>query len=332
MNPILQINQLKTSFFTSSGEVAAVRGVSFELQQGEILGIVGESGCGKSVTVKSIMNIIKPPGRVVDGEILFKGENLLTISKRRIREIKGNDIAMIFQDPMTSLNPVLTIGSQLMETMKAHTKLTKAEREQRATDLLRAVQINSPETRLKQYPHEFSGGMRQRVVIAMALANDPEILIADEPTTALDVTIQDQILKLLKDLQRQQSKSVILITHDLGVVAQMCQRVLVMYGGIIVESGTREAIFYAPKHPYTIGLLRAMPKLNSRERLEAIQGSPPALINPPKGCPFASRCQSAMKLCLTRLPDFYADDEGHKARCWLLDPAVKEMKGRKGHE
>ncbi|MBS7527640.1 ABC transporter ATP-binding protein [Fusibacter paucivorans] len=327
MNPILQVNQLKTSFFTSSGEVEAVRGVSFELQSGEILGIVGESGCGKSVTVKSIMNIIKPPGRVVAGEIKYKDEDLLNLSKHRIREIKGNDIAMIFQDPMTSLNPVLTIGSQLMETMKAHTKLSKSEREQRAIALLRAVQINSPELRLKQYPHEFSGGMRQRVVIAIALANDPDILIADEPTTALDVTIQDQILKLLKDLQKKQSKSVILITHDLGVVAQMCQRVLVMYGGLIVESGTREDIFYAPKHPYTVGLLNAMPKLDSKARLEAIPGSPPALVNPPKGCPFASRCQQAMKICLNHLPHFYEDHEGHKARCWLLDPQVKKMKG-----
>jgi len=324
MKSILKVKNLKTSFYTFNGEVQAVRGVDFGLRKGEILGIVGESGSGKSVTVKSIMNIIKSPGKVKEGEIIFRNKNILNLSKEEIRKIKGNDIAMIFQDPMTSLNPVFTVGNQIYETMKAHTDLSKVVINERVIELLEAVKIPSAKERAKQYPHEFSGGMRQRVVIAMALANNPEILIADEPTTALDVTIQDQILSLLKELQTKENKSVILITHDLGVVAEMCQRVLVMYGGLIVEEGTREDIFYNPSHPYTVGLLNSMPKMDSKDRLESIPGSPPSLLEPPNGCPFASRCKQAMRLCNEFLPEFYEVSSHQKSRCWLLDEKVRK--------
>ncbi|MDW7669468.1 MAG: ABC transporter ATP-binding protein [Bacillota bacterium] len=328
MKEILKVKNLKTSFYTSNGEVQAVRGVDFELNEGEILGIVGESGSGKSVTVKSIMNIVKPPGKIKEGEIIFNNRNILTLKKEEIRKIKGNDIAMIFQDPMTSLNPVYTIGNQIYETIKVHSNLSKSEINKRVVSLLEIVKIPSAKERVKQYPHEFSGGMRQRAVIAMALANDPDILIADEPTTALDVTIQDQILKLLKELQIKENKSVILITHDLGVIAEMCQKVLVMYGGLIVEMASREDIFYNPSHPYTIGLLNSMPKIDSKERLEAIPGTPPSLLEPPKGCPFSARCKHSMNLCNDYLPEFYEVNEHQKARCWLLNDTVKKMKGQ----
>lgn len=328
MKEILKVKNLKTSFYTSNGEVQAVRGVDFELNKGEILGIVGESGSGKSVTVKSIMNIIKSPGKVKEGEIIFKDRDILKLKKEEIRKIKGNDIAMIFQDPMTSLNPVYTVGNQIYETIKVHSKKPKSEIKKRVVSLLDKVKIPSADERVKQYPHEFSGGMRQRVVIAMALANNPDILIADEPTTALDVTIQDQILKLLKELQNKENKSVILITHDLGVIAEMCQNVLVMYGGIIVEKATREDIFYNPAHPYTIGLLNSMPKMDKKERLEAIPGTPPSLLEPPKGCPFTARCKHAMNICYDHLPDFYQVSNHQKARCWLLNDAVKKLKGQ----
>lgn len=334
MKSILQVNNLKTSFYTENGEVQAVRGINFNLSKGEIVGIVGESGSGKSVTVKSVMNIIPFPGKIKEGEIVFKESNLLELSKEEIRQIKGNEIAMIFQDPMTALNPLFTIGQQITETILAHRNdISKKEATDIAIELLEKVNIPSPEERVKQYPHEFSGGMRQRAVIAMALANDPDILIADEPTTALDVTIQDQILKLIKELQNKLNKSVILITHDLGVVAETCDRVLVMYGGLIIEEGTKEDIFYNPKHPYTIGLLNSMPRLDvekSENKLTPIEGTPPNLINPPSGCPFASRCKHAMKLCNEYVPNYYEISEGHKSLCWLLDEEVKNRiaKGR----
>lgn len=334
MDLILEVKNMKTSFYTDNGEVQAVRGIDFILNRGEIVGIVGESGSGKSVTVKSIMNIISFPGKIKEGEINFKGNNLLKLSKEKMRQIKGNEIAMIFQDPMTALNPLFTIGQQITETILAHRNdISKKQANEMAIELLGKVNIPSPKERLKQYPHEFSGGMRQRAVIAMALANDPDVLIADEPTTALDVTIQDQILKLIKELQNKLNKSVILITHDLGVVAQTCDRVLVMYGGLIVEEGKKEDIFYNPKHPYTIGLLNSMPRLDvekDNNKLEPIQGTPPSLINPPVGCPFASRCKHAMNLCNKFIPNYYEVHEGHKSLCWLLDEEVKNRiaKGR----
>lgn len=327
MNTVLKVENLQTSFFTDDGEVEAVRNVSFELREGEILGIVGESGSGKSVTVKSIMNIIKKPGKVKSGRIMYRDQDILNINAETIRQVKGNDIALIFQDPMTSLNPVFTVGNQLQETIRAHQKMPFPEMKQKAVEMLKAVRIPEAEKRMSQYPHEFSGGMRQRVVIAMALINDPDILIADEPTTALDVTIQDQILKLIKEIKEERDKSVILITHDLGVVAEMCRRVLVMYGGIVVEEGSREDIFYNPKHPYTKGLLKSMPNIESKERLIPIKGTPPNLVNPPAGCPFAARCDKAMKLCALYMPGFYEISDHQKTRCWLMDERVIQGSG-----
>ncbi len=327
MNTILEVKNIKTSFYTENGEVEAVRGISFNLNKGEIIGVVGESGSGKSVMVKSILRILSYPGKIKEGEIYYKGKNLLALSKEEIRQIKGNEIAMIFQDPMTALNPLLKIGEQITESILAHRNdVNKKQAKEIAIKLLEKVNIPSPEERFKQYPHEFSGGMRQRAVIAIALANNPDVLIADEPTTALDVTIQDQILKLIKKLQEDMNKSVIIITHDLGVVAEICERVLVMYGGLIVEEGKIEDIFYNSKHPYTIGLLNSMPRLDlekSKNELTPIKGSPPNLINPPKGCPFAERCNYAMNICSKYIPNYYEINKEHRSLCWLLDDEVK---------
>lgn len=319
MAKLLEVKNLKTWFFMHVGEVKAVNDVSFEVEEGQTVGIVGESGSGKSVTSMSIMRLIAPPGKIVDGQIIFEDKDLLKLSDKQMREIRGNKISMIFQDPMTSLNPVFTIGSQLMEAIMIHNKVPKAEAKKRAIEMLRMVGIPSPERRLSQYPHEFSGGMRQRVMIAMALSCNPKLLIADEPTTALDVTIQAQILDLLKKLQQQMRMSIILITHDLGVVADICQKVIVMYGGIIVEEGTVDDIFFNPKHPYTWGLLKSVPKmhLGLKKRLVPIEGQPPDLLKPPKGCPFAPRCDYAMKVCLGMRPPFFEVGENHHARCWL---------------
>jgi len=316
---LLEVKDLKTSFFTHVGEVKAVDNVSFYIDEAEAVGIVGESGSGKSVTSMSVMRLISSPGRIVGGEIIFEGEDLLKKSEKQMQDIRGNKISMIFQDPMTSLNPVFTIGNQLIEAIRLHNKVSKKQARQRAIEMLRLVGIPSPEKRLSQYPHEFSGGMRQRVMIAMALSCNPKLLIADEPTTALDVTIQAQILELLKSLQEQIKMSIILITHDLGVVADICKRVIVMYGGIIVEHGRAEDIFYNPKHPYTWGLLKSVPKLHlgEKKRLIPIEGQPPDLLKPPKGCPFAQRCEWAMRICLEKRPEFFEISEGHQARCWL---------------
>ena len=319
MEKLLEVKNLETSFETSAGEVHAVRGVSFDLEKGEALGIVGESGCGKSVTMMSIMRLLADNGRLAGGEIFFNGKDISNVKESEMETIRGNDIGMIFQDPMTSLNPVYTIGDQLMEPLLKHRKISKAEAKKDAINMLGLVGIPSPEKRMKQYPHEFSGGMRQRAMIAMSLICAPKLIIADEPTTALDVTIQAQILDLMKELKQKLDTAIILITHDLGVVADVCTRINVMYGGIIVETGTTEDIFYRGKHPYTWGLLRSVPnpKEDIKEKLIPIEGQPPDLLNPPVGCPFAARCDYAMKVCLQKQPPLFEVGEKHHAACWL---------------
>ena len=317
---LLSVRNLKTSFFTHVGEVKAVRGISFDVNEGEVLGIVGESGSGKSVTSLSIMGLLQYPGRVVDGEILLNGEDILTYGKDQMRKVRGKEIAMIFQDPMTSLNPVYTIGNQVMEMILEHEKMTKREARARAIEMLKLVGIPAAEKRIDSYPHEFSGGMRQRVMIALALSCNPKLLIADEPTTALDVTIQAQILNLIKKLNRQFGMTTMLITHDLGVVATVCDKVAVMYGGLIMEYGTVDEIFYHPRHPYTMGLLGSIPHVDGGEkrRLIPIDGTPPDLINPPKGCPFSTRCKYCMNVCTREQPPYFAEDK-HRTMCWMLD-------------
>ena len=317
---LLSVRDLKTSFFTHVGEVKAVRGISFDVNEGEVLGIVGESGSGKSVTSLSIMGLLQYPGRVVDGEILLNGEDILTYGKNQMRRVRGKEIAMIFQDPMTSLNPVYTIGNQIMEMILEHEKMSRREARARAIEMLKLVGIPAAEKRIDSYPHEFSGGMRQRVMIALALSCNPKLLIADEPTTALDVTIQAQILNLIKKLNRQFGMTTMLITHDLGVVATVCDKVAVMYGGLIMEYGTADEIFYHPRHPYTMGLLGSIPHVDGGEkrRLIPIDGTPPDLINPPKGCPFSTRCKYCMNVCTQEQPPYFAEDK-HRTMCWLLD-------------
>lgn len=317
---LLSVRNLKTSFFTHVGEVKAVRGISFDVNEGEVLGIVGESGSGKSVTSLSIMGLLQYPGRVVDGEILLNGEDILTYSKDQMRKVRGKEIAMIFQDPMTSLNPVYTIGNQIMEMILEHEKMSRREARARAIEMLKLVGIPAAEKRIDSYPHEFSGGMRQRVMIALALSCNPKLLIADEPTTALDVTIQAQILSLIKSLNKQFGMTTMLITHDLGVVATVCDKVAVMYGGLIMEYGTVDEIFYHPRHPYTMGLLGSIPHVDGGEkrRLIPIDGTPPDLINPPKGCPFSTRCKYCMNVCTQEQPPYFAEDK-HRTMCWMLD-------------
>lgn len=327
MDKLLEIKDLHVSFDTYSGEVKAVRGVNLDVEKGETLAIVGESGSGKSVTSKAIMGLIpNPPGRVKKGEVLFNGKNLTELSERKMQAIRGKEISMIFQDPMTSLNPTMTVGKQIMEGLVKHQKLSRSQAKERTVKLLDLVGIPNPDIRVKQYPHQFSGGMRQRVVIAIALACNPSLLIADEPTTALDVTIQAQILDLMRDLQSRMSTSIILITHDLGVVANLAHRVAVMYGGKIVETGTVDEVFYKPKHPYTWGLLSSMPKLHAKsDELLAIPGSPPDLSDPPKGCPFAPRCPHAMQVCVDHMPDYTELSDTQKAACWLLDDRAPKV-------
>lgn len=322
--PLLQVNDLRISFKTFAGRVQAVRGVSFSLEKGETLAIVGESGSGKSVACNALMQLIpQPPGQYDGGEILFEGKNLLDLTENQMSDIRGNDIAMIFQDPMTALNPTMKVGKQIAEVILRHKKgVSKAEAKQRAIDLLVEVGIPFPERRYEQYPHEFSGGMRQRVVIAIALAANPKLLIADEPTTALDVTIQAQILELMKKIQQKNDNSIIFITHDLGVVANVADKVAVMYAGQIVEYGTVNEIFYNPKHPYTWGLLGSMPDLENdeSEELYTIPGSPPNLINPPKGDAFAPRNQYAMKIDYEKEPPMFKVNDDHYVKSWLMAP------------
>lgn len=318
---ILTVNDLKVSFFTPAGEVKAVDGISYELKNGEVLGIVGESGSGKSVEAFSIMGLLQSPGRVVGGEIIFEGENILNYNKEQMQNLRGNRISMIFQNPMTSLNPVYTIGNQLIEALVCHTKVPKHEAKERAVEMLQLVGIHETERRMKQYPHELSGGMRQRVMIAMGLICSPTILIADEPTTALDVTIQAQIIDLMRDIQKKTEMAIIFITHNLGVVADICDHIIVMYAGKVVEHGYTDDIFYRPAHPHTRGLLRSMPRVDadSYERLIPIEGTPVDLLNLPEGCAFGPRCASCMKICLKQYPPQIAVGEGHTASCWLLD-------------
>ena len=324
---LLEVNDLHTSFYTPAGEVKAVNGVSFQLERGKVLGIVGESGSGKSVTAYSILQILEKTGKIVSGSVKLDGQELVGIGEEGMKHIRGNRISIIFQDPMTSLNPTYTIGHQLMEAILLHTGRNKQQAWERAVEMLRLVNVNEPEKRMKQYPYEFSGGMRQRVMIAMALACEPDILIADEPTTALDVTIQAQILELMQSLQKELGMAIIMITHDLGVVAQMCDEVIVMYAGSICEQGTADEIFYNPKHEYTKGLLHSIPTLDSDgERLQPITGTPIDLLNMPAGCPFAPRCAGAMKICLRERAERMQINDDHQAACWVnvRDAKIKE--------
>ncbi|WP_312652123.1 ABC transporter ATP-binding protein [Proteiniclasticum sp.] len=328
---LMEVRNLHTSFFTDAGEVQAVNGVSFTLKKGKILGIVGESGSGKSVTAYSIMSILDDAGKVTEGEILYNGEDVLKYSKKKIHNFRGKNVSIIFQDPMTSLNPVFTIGNQLEEAILLHTGRSRKEAREHAIKMLELVGVNEPGKRVKQYPYELSGGMRQRVMIAMALACEPDILIADEPTTALDVTIQAQILELMQELQERMGMSIILVTHDLGVIAEMCDEIIVMYGGRVCERGTAEDIFYHPSHEYTKGLLNSIPNITRiKERLKPIAGTPINLLSMPLGCAFATRCDNAMKICLTVVPDELTLSDTHKAACWLnvrklTEETIKEV-------
>ena len=328
---LVDIQHERLSFFTPAGEVKALNDVSIHLNDGEVLGIVGESGSGKSVTAYSLMGLTAYPGKLVGGTIDFNGHRINDLSEKEFRKIRGNEVSIIFQDPMTSLNPVYTIGNQIMEVILLHTDKNKEQARARAKELLELVGINEPEKRLKQYPHELSGGMRQRVMIAIALACEPKLLIADEPTTALDVTIQAQILELMMELKEKLGMAIIMITHDLGVVASMCDRIAVMYAGRIVEYGTTDDIFYNPKHEYTKGLLKSIPRLDAKEheRLVPIEGTPIDLLNPPAGCTFAPRCSNCMKICLREMAPVTTFDDVHYTQCWMNQKEQMEREAAK---
>lgn len=336
--PILEVKNLRVSYHTYAGEVKSVRGVTFSLNKGEAIAIVGESGCGKSVTAKSIMGLIKAPQGEIkkDSEILYNGTNILNYDKKQWKNYKGGECAIIFQDALASLNPTMRVGKQIMENLMGHKNMTKKEAQKEAVEMLRLVGIPEPEKRVRQYPHEFSGGMRQRVMIAIAFACDPKILICDEPTTALDVTIQGQILDIIKGLQKKNDTSVIMITHDLGVVANIAQRIAVMYSGVIVESGTCQDIFYRPRHPYTWALIQSVPRLDlkNKQELATIPGTPPDLLNPPVGCPFCTRCSYCMPICKEAMPEATDFGNGHTASCWLHHPMAPkvDMPALKGGE
>jgi oligopeptide transport system ATP-binding protein len=363
-NKVLEVKNLETSFFTHLGEVKAVRNISYDLNKGGILGIVGESGSGKSVSSLSIMRLIESPGKIKNGQILFDGKDLTQITEKEMQDYRGSEISMIFQDPMTSLNPVYSIQNQMVEVIQRHMRITKeqaleevndiqneekkakaielinagetrpynkAEAIDRAINYLRLVGIPEPEARIKQYPHQFSGGMRQRALIAMALSCEPKLLIADEPTTALDVTIQAQILDLLKNIQKELGTSIVFITHDLGVIAELCDDVVVMYGGMLMEKGSVNDIFYNPQHPYTKGLHQSIPKdiVGQKERLVPIEGSPPDLLSPPKGCPFSPRCKHAMQICIEKPAPLYTISDSQQSACWLQDKEAPDVEGFK---
>lgn len=339
MEKILEVGNLNISFHTYAGEVKAVRGISFDLNKGETLALVGESGCGKTVTAKAILRLLKePPAEIKkESQILFKGENVIDMNKKRLLSFRGEDVSMIFQDPMTSLNPTMTIGKQIMESLSIHRKMKKSEAEAEAIRLLKLVNIPNAEERLKSYPHELSGGMRQRVMIAIALSCNPKVLIADEPTTALDVTIQAQIIDLLDELKKKFGTSIILVTHDLGVVANFADRIQVMYAGNIIETGTTEEIFFNSQHPYTWALLNSVPKVGNKSKKElfSLGGTPPDLILPLVGCPFASRCEHAMEICMERRPNETVLSDTHKVSCWLQhpdSPKVERPKSLRGEE
>ncbi|MEI3138616.1 MAG: ABC transporter ATP-binding protein [Lachnospiraceae bacterium] len=336
---LLEVKNLHVSFFTPAGEVKAVNGISYDVDYDEVMGIVGESGSGKSVEAYSIIGLLQSPGKVMEGSITLEGEDMLAKSPSEMIDYRGSQVAMIFQNPMTCLNPVYTIGNQLTEALCAHDKsISKEEADKRAMEMLEQVGINNVEKRMKQYPHELSGGMRQRVMIAMGLICHPKLLIADEPTTALDVTIQAQILELMKELQKKNHMGIIFITHNLGVVAEVCDKVSVMYAGKMVEQGPVDDIFYQPGHPYTMGLLRSMPRVDaeSYERLIPIEGTPVDMLNPPEGCPFAPRCEHAMKVCLQKMPPYVELGDNHRAACWLRAQdainAQKEAQKKEGTE
>ena len=329
---LLSVVDLNTSFRTERGEVMAVNGVSFNLDEGKILGIVGESGSGKSVTAYSIMQILEKNGSIKKGQVLYKGQDITKYSEKQMRDFRGKCCSIIFQDPMTSLNPVFTIGNQLKEAIELHTERRGKEAMARAIEMLTLVGVNEPEKRVKQYPYELSGGMRQRVMIAMALACEPDILIADEPTTALDVTIQAQILELMQSLQKKLGMAIIMVTHDLGVIADMCDEIIVMYGGRVCERGTAEDIFYRPSHEYTKGLLKSIPSVDKMgERLVPISGTPINLLNMPKGCAFCPRCENAMKICIEEIPPEMQMPDGHFASCWMNVKKQMEAQQEGGH-
>lgn len=331
MENLLEVDDLHVSFNTYAGEVKAVRGISFAIEKGESVAIVGESGCGKSVTADSVLGLLPtPPGEIKNGQVLFQGEDLFKKTDKEMEGIRGHDIGAVFQDPLTSLNPTMKIGVQIAEVLLKQGKHSKSDIKNKAIDLLRQVGIPMPEKRFHQYPHQFSGGMRQRVMIAIALSCAPKLLIADEPTTALDVTVQAQVMELINDLQKKYNTAMMLITHDMGVVAETCDRVIVMYAGEIVETGKVKEIFNSPKHPYTQALLRSIPKIDSDEELESIPGTPPDLLNPPKGCPFVSRCPLAMEVCENRHPELISETETQSVSCWLRHPYAKEMLSDRG--
>ena len=325
MGFLLEIKNEYLSFFTPAGEVKALNDVSLTIDDGEVLGIVGESGSGKSVTAYSVIGLVPNPGRIVSGNVSFKGREIQNLEEKELRKLRGNEIGMIFQDPMTSLNPVYSIGNQIREVILLHTDKSREEADTRALELLREVGINEPEKRMKQYPHELSGGMRQRVMIAIALACEPKLLIADEPTTALDVTIQAQILELVVELQKKLGMAIIIITHDLGIVASICKRIAVMYAGRVVEYGTIRDIFYNPMHEYTKGLLNSLPQFSdrSKRRLIPIPGVPVDMLDMPEGCSFAPRCSNCMKICLKELPPIVYGNEEHYATCWLANKRIQ---------
>lgn len=327
MDNILEVKNLAVSFQTFFGEVEAVRNISFNVERGKTVAIVGESGCGKSVTANSIIQLLpKPPALYKNGEVIFNGENLLNKSEKEMTEIRGNKISMVFQDPMTSLNPTMKVGNQIIEGVRRHKKISNEEGKKLAIEMLKIVSVPQPEKRVNQYPHEFSGGMRQRVMIAIAMAAKPELLIADEPTTALDVTVQAQILDLMKKLKNEMNMSIIIITHDLGVVADIADEIIVMYAGQIIEKGKLDDIYYNTKHPYTRKLLASVPKINmdKNEELHSIEGSPPDLYIPPKGCAFYDRCDEAMVICEENMPEFIDHGNGHCSCCWLNHPQCRK--------
>ncbi len=328
---ILEIKNLKTSFYTHIGEVQAVRGISFTLKKGSVLGIVGESGSGKSVTALSVMKLIDIPGKIKEGSIIFDGEDITDYDSNKMSDLRGNEIAMIFQDPMTSINPVFSIKNQMVEVIRRHQNISKEDAVKRAIEMLDLVGIPEAEKRINSYPHEFSGGMRQRVLIATALSCNPKLLIADEPTTALDVTIQAQILDIMRDISSKLDTSIILITHDLGVIAETCDDLVVMYGGMPMEKGNVYEIFESPQHPYTIGLMKSIPKMDSdvKERLKPIAGSPPDLLKPPIGCPFSTRCPNVMQICKEKPAPMFLISEGHTSACWLQHENAPEVEGIK---
>jgi len=328
---LVDIQHERLSFFTPAGEVKALNDVSFKIEEGEVLGIVGESGSGKSVTAYSLMGLTAYPGKLIGGTLDFNGHRINDMTEAEFRKMRGNEVSIIFQDPMTSLNPVYTIGNQIEEVILLHTDKNKSEAHDRARELLELVGINEPEKRLKQYPHELSGGMRQRVMIAIALACEPKLLIADEPTTALDVTIQAQILELILELKDKLGMAIIMITHDLGIVANMCDKIAVMYAGHIIEYGLTDDIFYHPKHEYTKGLIRSIPRLDAKEheRLVPIEGTPVDMLNPPKGCPFAPRCDACMKICIREMPPVTNITDVHYTQCWMNQKEEMERKAGK---